>query len=504
MKAFGSRKKYTYDIFNIPKKKLFSTATFATGAFFGIFLIPAQAFAQTPTNIAILEQQIQIQQKLMEAQAARLNAMQAELNTINVRQINTPLQTTSTSEAGYTPSLSSKEIASVRHYIAEESAKQATLKSAPPGSLSFVPQPNSLITIYGGLDMGMFYQSASGGPNLLYHPYHGTYLGFMGNAEYAPNLGIKGTYQLRPGWTAGFNMAGGITYSGTGAMTYSPFNHSFNIEIGSPYGKLTIGEQYDPAWGATIAVDPQDARQTFDAIAAAWSFGQGTSLPQGDFSPTDAFGYTLTHGPIRLGVLYKPATNANASTVVPFEHNMSVGQQESAGITYNDGQFIFSAAYLQKYGSTAEIHGVDVRNWTVGAGYHIGKLLFRGGVTDVNLPHGVTAAPLGTAEILWPRIQDPQEIMSIFAGVKYHITPTDQINASFYHSVDRRFSKNNADTYALDYDHSFTPHLSAYVSGAVVRASAHANPLTSGTSPSNNPLPGGVTIGASGGLRLRF
>ncbi|WP_249678370.1 porin [Pseudomonas abieticivorans] len=446
-----------------------------------------QAFAQPP-SLEAMAQLLQAQQQQIAEQSRLLQQLQHDL-----------AQTRAQQNAADT-----REVVAQTQQQAEQKTKADALKMAPPGSLSFSPAADTVFTLYGGADMGLFFQRNNGGPNLTYKPNRSNYLGFMGNAEGSPNLGFRALYKLRDGWTAGLDASGGVTYSGTTSTTYSPFNKTFNLQLGSPYGKLIVGEQYDPAWLASVRGDPRDGKQTYDALAAAWSFGQGTGTPQSNFNPTNAFGYQLNIGALSIGLLYKPSTNANATASVPFDDNHSVGQQQSLGLVYDDGKWLLSAAYLQKWGSTTAVHGRDVRNWTLGVGRHIGDVLVRAGVSDVDLPYGVRGSPLGTATSPWPNITDAQEILMGYAGAKWNLNPANVMDLTYSYSYDRLNHQNNTQMLVLGNDYSITRNLTFFVSGALIKAGDQANPLTASTSPGNVAAPGTLSFSSSTGLRLRF
>ncbi|VVP14786.1 hypothetical protein PS850_03558 [Pseudomonas fluorescens] len=447
----------------------------------------SQAFAQ-PLSLEAMEQLLQDQQQQIAEQSRLLQKLQQDLAETRAQQ-----KVTDT-----------REVVAQAKQEADQKNRADALKMAPPGSLSFTPAPDTVFTLYGGADMGLFFQRNNGGPNLTYKPNRSSYIGFMGNAEGSPNLGFRVLYKFREGWTAGLDASGGMTYSGTTSTTYSPFNKTFNLQLGSPYGKLIIGEQFDPAWTATVRGDPRDGKQTYDALAAAWSSGQGTGTPQSSFNPTNALGYQLNVGALSIGLLYKPSTNGNATASVPFDDNHSVGQQQSIGLAYDDGPWLLTGAFMQKWGNTTAVHGRDVRNWTLGVGRHFGNVLVRAGVSDVDLPYGVRGSPLGTATTPWPNITDPQEYLMGYVGAKWNLDPNNVMDLSYSYSYDRLNHENNAQMLVLGNDYSITRNLTFFVSGALIKADDEANPLTAGTSPGNVAAPGTLSVSTLTGLRLRF
>jgi hypothetical protein len=411
-----------------------------------------------------------------------------------------------------------KDLAATKSQEQQVEAKQAAVeqKAAETAldpsddSLSYKPSAASKVTLYGGIDVGLVYQRNNGGPGLTYKPNHSNYFGFIGSGEHDSNLGLKGEYKLSPDYKLGFDMLSSVSTTGSGMSpypTWSPFNKAFNLSVDTPYGKIIGGTQLDPAWQATTKGDPDEVKNLLSATAGAWSFGQGTisGNPQWDMGPSNALGYSLDKGAVHFGALFRPSSNSNASATQPFAGNHAAGQQESAGVTYDDKTYLLTAGYMQKFGTgtgsgNAPFKGLDVRNYSLAAGYYLGDWLFKTGIVDVYEPHGVWFAGF-TGQ---PNITNKSDVRVYEEGAKWSITEKDILELSYYKTIDEKYTRSGADWYVIGYNHKFTKRLTYWTNIGMLRAKAGSNALTDSTAPSMVAAPGTDTFTAGSGFLYKF
>jgi predicted porin len=250
------------------------------------------------------------------------------------------------------------------HKLETQPAKQPVVaaRPAPPAnptapaagkynkSPSIVADDGSLtwhgITLYGGIDMGLAYQthgsplSNSAGFGLGYlisKNSNKPYFGAAPNALSASNIGLKGTEELFPGLSAVFNLqtsflpTSGRLSDGLGSIVQnnglpltsqttfadsSKDGQALNTAawggLSSPvYGTLTYGRQNSLTLDGVIAYDPMSASGAFSVIGF-----QGATAGGGDTEDArldNSLKYTVNLGPFRAGAATQLSSNGDGS-----------------------------------------------------------------------------------------------------------------------------------------------------------------------------------------------
>jgi predicted porin len=233
---------------------------------------------------------------------------------------------------------------------------QAVVDNAPPPDLAAPLVPvarffNSIplpakdgtltyhgITVYGGLDLGIGYQSHGAplssvygpGRNYIPNPANShTQVGFMPNALSYSNIGVKGVEEIIPGLSFVFNLQttfvpisgalsngnlaqvrnnGIVASSRTSAGDSSRDGQIDNSQayggFSSPtFGTLTFGRQNALTLDAVIAYDPMSASNAFSLIGfAGFTPGGGNTE---DSRQGDMLKYRVNFGPFRAAATYK-------------------------------------------------------------------------------------------------------------------------------------------------------------------------------------------------------
>ncbi|WP_158810939.1 porin [Beijerinckia sp. L45] len=205
------------------------------------------------------------------------------------------------------------------------------------------------VTVYGGIDLGLGYQSHGAplssvyGPGRNYTPNAAnahTQVGFMPNALSYSNFGVKGVEEIVPGLSFVFNLQ--TTFVPTSAqlsngnkaqvlnngvalpLRTSGGDSSRNGQIDnaqayggfvSPtFGTITFGRQNALTLDAVIAYDPMSASNAFSLIGFAGMTPGGGNTE--DARQGDSLKYRVNFGPFRAAGMYKfdefGNTNRNA------------------------------------------------------------------------------------------------------------------------------------------------------------------------------------------------
>lgn len=226
-----------------------------------------------------------------------------------------------------------RDEAQISAQAAQPAAAPAPQIPAADGSLTWKG-----VTLYGGVDLGVAYQShgtplnTDYGPGLEYMVSKNgnkSLVSFAPNALSYSNLGIKGEEELFPGLKGIFNVqstfvptSGAIsdglrsqvenngialnkqTSNGDSSRAGQPFNGAAYIGLSSDtYGTLTVGRQNALTLDGVIAYDPMGASNAFSVIGY-----QGATAGVGDTEDArldSTLKYRVNIGPVRAAALYQ-------------------------------------------------------------------------------------------------------------------------------------------------------------------------------------------------------
>lgn len=317
----------------------------------------------------------------------------------------------------------------------------------------------SSVTLYGKLDAGLLYQNENGGPGLGGATKKST-LAFASGGDASNVFGFAGREDLGDGLQVGFQLQGQFSI-GSGSLSTSGtlFSQYANLYMQSArYGRVTIGQQIDPAYISMGKVDPRDLKQAFSA-AGWWNFLQGKNTTSGNtVYESNSVGYTYKEGAVSFGALYRFGNQAGT---------LANGRTLSTGGVYDDGHLIGSASFLVKNASTG---GRDLRIWSLGAGYRLGDFTLRGLYTDYDLPQGNAVSVIG--------VTPASHIIVTGAGVNWSLSYAQILTLAYYYSANRMDSTNATQSVVLADDYLLSKRTKVYGYVGLMVSKKGANGLT--------------------------
>jgi predicted porin len=384
--------------------------------------------------------------------------------------------------------------------VAARSATTANPAAPPPGNYnkapSIVADDGSLtwhgITLYGGIDMGLAYQthgtplSNSAGFGLGYlisKNSNKPYFGPAPNALSASNIGLKGNEELFPGLSAVFNLqtsflpTSGRLADGLGSIVQNngvplasqttfadsskdgqALNTAAYGGLSSPvYGTLTYGRQNSLTLDGVIAYDPMNASGAFSVIGF-----QGATAGGGDTENArldNSLKYTVNLGPFRAAAAAQLSPNGDGS------RNIVQGQ---VGVDYlglsldaivghvKDAisaaplavGFVPTAAQLAQAGSGL-VAGTVSDNTSVMllARYGIGPVKLYAGYENIRYVNPTVPLPVGSTIIGGYTLgtvsnagfPNARDLQVFWTGAKYAVRPDVDLVAAYYHQQQNSF-----------------------------------------------------------------
>jgi predicted porin len=396
------------------------------------------------------------------------------------------------------------------HKLETQPAKQPVVAARPappanPGAPaagnynkapSFVADDGSLtwhgITLYGGIDMGLAYQthgtplSNSAGFGLGYlisKNSNKPYFGAAPNALSASNIGLKGNEELFPGLSAVFNLqtsflpTSGRLADGLGSIVQNngvpltaqttfadsskdgqALNTAAYAGLSSPvYGTLTYGRQNSLTLDGVIAYDPMGGSGAFSLVGF-----QGATAGGGDTENArldNSLKYTVNLGPFRAGAAAQLSSSGDNS------RNIVQGQ---VGVDYlgvsldaiyghvNDAissaplavGFVPTSTQLAQAGSGLVAGTVsDNNSLMLLARYGIGPVKLYAGYENIQYGNPRVPLPVGSTIIggytlgtvtntAFPNKKDMQVF---WTGAKYAVRSDIDLIAAYYHEQQNSF-----------------------------------------------------------------
>jgi predicted porin len=348
------------------------------------------------------------------------------------------------------------------------------------------------ITLYGGIDMGLAYQthgtplSNSAGFGLGYlisKNSNKPYFGAAPNALSASNIGLKGNEELFPGLSAVFNLqtsflpTSGRLADGLGSIVQNngvplasqttfadsskdgqALNTAAYAGLSSPvYGTLTYGRQNSLTLDGVIAYDPMGGAGAFSLVGF-----QGATAGGGDTENArldNSLKYTVNVGPFRAGAAAQLSSSGDNS------RNIVQGQ---VGVDYlgvsldaiyghvNDAissaplavGFVPTSAQLAQAGSGLVAGTVsDNNSLMLLARYGIGPVKLYAGYENIQYGNPRVPLPVGSTIIggytlgtvtntAFPNKKDMQVF---WTGAKYAVRSDIDLIAAYYHEQQNSF-----------------------------------------------------------------
>ena len=246
-----------------------------------------------------------------------------------------------------------------------------------------VSYAQSSVTLFGVIDTGITYGSASPGSNLWQ----------LSSGEWSGSrIGFRGREDLGGGLFAGFHLEAGFdSDSGVGKSTSENnvtkaggdgigFNRRATISLMGSWGELRLGRDKNPLYDGFNDFDPFGG----DTVAAAYMWQAGREMYNNTTAVkrvSNSIGYLLPKG---LGGFYGRAMVATGENSDPSNLNATTntaykGDGDDAGFYAgydNNGKGPFTAGV--SYGKTqygyniAKTKGGNLTNWQLGATYDFG------------------------------------------------------------------------------------------------------------------------------------
>ncbi|QCP54102.1 porin [Trinickia violacea] len=311
----------------------------------------------------------------------------------------------------------------------------------------------SSVTLSGLIDGGVSYVSNQGGSRVVK---------FDDGIEVPNLLKIDGREDLGGGLKAVFDLTNQFTL-GTGSFMPGQSLFGRNAYVGlddQQWGRITLGNQYD------FMVD-----SLFFGLDDAAFYAQGVyDFRNGPFAklalpnnPTGAFDWDRMAGErVQNSVKYLSPTidGFSAGAMYGFGNvagSIGAGNAQSFGLNYVNGPFGANAAYTLTKTAVAGVQD-SVRNWGVGAHYHIGNVVTTALFTTVhnNLNGaGVWQAEVGAAY----SFDSPWLISGVYSYMKGNSVVDD----------------NHAHQLTAEVQYNFSKRTNVYVAAVYQRANQGAN-----------------------------
>ncbi|WP_310633150.1 porin [Paraburkholderia sp.] len=320
------------------------------------------------------------------------------------------------------------------------------------GTLASVAHAQSSVTLYGVADVGMVFNSNSGGKH--------QYALASGNAS-SSVWGIKGAEDLGGRLSAIFTLENGYSAtSGTISQNGTFFGRQAFVGLSGNAGTLTLGRQYSSAywytgyltaggsWAASGAgygahpgdVDNQDTfarvnnavkytTPPFHGFALSGMYALGNQAGSMATNRIVAVGAGFVRGPLKLGVGYQDADRPNYS----FFGNKA-NDSATANNIYSPVYAGFASAGTQKIFSAAAAYTID--RTTLGLAYSNTRFTDLGTVAVTGLTaaekafRGTATFNIGEANLKF------QLSPALMLGAAYSYTQSSGVTQAHYHQVD--------------------------------------------------------------------
>lgn len=351
-------------------------------------------------------------------------------------------------------------------------------------------EAQSSVTIYGTIDDGLLYQSrATTGTGSQFQ---------IKTGGIHPSIwGFRGKEDLGGGMAATFNLEGHFS-SNDGTMTVGPgfqsqiFRRQANVGLSTPYGTVTVGQQYAPALLAALATEPRGMKENFSNLYS-WAYTQlsapGDAVGAGSNAANDvgvfianALQYSNTLGPVWLGAAYSFGGMAGT---------LKNGSEISLGATYA-GPFTLSAAYQQTADSTSG--AILSQLWSLGAAMPVGPVTVRFNYFGV-----IDRASSGP---------DISNVRALGAGLDYQWNPANLLTLAAYYDAYQGAHHSATKSLVLSNDYSLSKRTVVYAQLAYVDAGSagSVDPLESLKTSivAGGTAPGATTFLANVGIRHNF
>ncbi|HWZ48799.1 MAG TPA: porin [Herbaspirillum sp.] len=402
--------------------------------------------------------------------------------------------------------------------------KKSLLALAVLGSFAAAAQAQTSVTIYGIVDMGVFYQNKAGAHNnglfsVNSGELSGSRLGFKGSEDLGG--GLKANFVLEMGFNA--NNGSGAQQD-AGSTTF--FGRTSTVGLSGGFGSVNIGRQTDFAYSGTAG-----GMNTFSHAGYVTNFstvdGNKQARLQGDRT-NNSIRYDMpSMNGLNGGVMYGLGQQAGGG---------SAGSVYAAGLKYDNGPLAFGGDYYQsKVGLTpadrnlinnvtASADGLTststsmgqtaTKTFTLGASYDFGFGKLYGNWSRVNMlpltpsATATTSQTFNTGSYGSGSANNKLDIFEI--GYNHNLTASLKLLTGLAHtnvSFNNGTPQGRLNQAFIGTDYFLSKRTDLYAVATYVRTSDVANPLAiSGTVGTGNPgnLNAGSAYGMGVGIRHTF
>ncbi|NML34498.1 porin [Paraburkholderia antibiotica] len=232
---------------------------------------------------------------------------------------------------------------------------------------------SSSVTLYGLLDAGISYVNNVGGHSAVYA---------NSGIWQAGRFGFLGREDLGGGYAAIFRLESGVSpTTGTAGNSSSFFSRQSYLGVESPYGRLTLGRQYDFLYVTSL---PLGAELFAGPVIAGVAGGPGGTA--GNIGPIDShFGgtnynntakWTKDWGPVTVGYMHgfsDGSTDNGTST-----------RMDSALLSYHQGPINVGVGWTQDHLSAAQSGNTANRVLGIKANYKLGDFTLLGSYANAS------------------------------------------------------------------------------------------------------------------------
>ncbi|WP_081078666.1 porin [Burkholderia pseudomultivorans] len=330
----------------------------------------------------------------------------------------------------------------------------------------------SRVTLYGSVDVGLYYQNRSVGNN-------GKLFQVVDSGLNSNRWGLLGTEDLGGGLHVGFRLESGYLAT-TGALGHSNgnfFGRQAYVSVDGGFGSVTAGLQYSPLYITIAENDPLgQANQGASPVVYLSNFGKA-----GIYTSNVVTYTTPVLGGLSGSFMFGPGGVAG---------DFNANKQISASAKYENGGFTGSIAYLNirdAAGRVAEVGRLAAVKFTWG------WATVNGMVSNYRTP--TVGQPLS------PTIRN----VNVYTlGGSVRPLPTVSISGGVYYSHDQDNGRNKSILYSLSAQYFLSRRTTLYTIVSLVHdqglmgtgVSANVSP-TGGFSPGN-------TVGVGMGLNHKF
>lgn len=404
--------------------------------------------------------------------------------------------------------------------------KKSLLALAVLGSFAAAAQAQTSVTIYGIVDMGVFYQNKSG-------PHNNSLFTEASGQMSGSRLGFKGSEDLGGGLKANFVLEMGFTANnGAGAQqdngaTGTLFGRTSTVGLSGNFGSVNLGRQTDFAYSGTAG-----GMNTFSHAGYVTNFstvdGNKQARLQGDRT-NNSIRYDMpSMNGLNGGVMYGLGQQAGGG---------SAGSVYAAGLKYDNGPLAFGGDYYQsKVGLTpadrnlinseaananpgelaavnANMASTATKTFTLGASYDFGFGKLYGNwsrVTMLPLTPSATATSSQTFNSGSYGSGSANNRLDVFElGYNHNLTASLKLLTGLAHtnvSFNNGTPQGKLNQAFIGTDYFLSKRTDLYAVATYVRTSDVANPLAINSNtltPTANPA-GGSAYGMGVGIRHTF